>query len=99
MFNELGYIDEFDIVIATFHRRASKYSKLKQSDFMFRLANLPEKQICVKNAKVINNISEYPLDENFDKLVRIKKDINKEISFTDNKGYNYNIRKKPRYKQ
>ena len=44
MFNEMKFIDRFDVVIATFSMRRDKYS----NEYM-RLNSMPEKQICFKN--------------------------------------------------
>lgn len=63
MFNDMEYLKDYDVVIATFKRRANKYSGKPM-----RLKYMPEKQICVKNIckarpikfyKCLDKISEF----------------------------------------
>lgn len=54
MFNDMGYSEEYDVVIATFRRRGNKYSGLPM-----RLNFISEKQICVKKVEKASPIDFY----------------------------------------
>lgn len=69
LFNELGYDEKYDIIVATFTLRRDKMKfPCPRLDFY------PEKQICIKNEKCIKEIKEITITidekEEFDELIK-----------------------------
>lgn len=74
VYNELNYAEKYDVFIATFHRRQNKYS-----DEYYRINSLPEKQICIKNDKVVLNIGKYKYSKDKLELENFVEKINRPI--------------------
>lgn len=74
MFNDLGYMEYFDIVIATFKRRRNRYKGVGM-----RLDFIPEKQICVKNIDKVTQIEFYDCLEKIDEFKNYIGNLDKRI--------------------
>lgn len=88
IFSEYKYINKYDVVIASFETKKSKYKNNDRTRLNFVL----EKQICVKNLNVVYDIIEYNLKNEYDNLIYLMKEYNnkqKEITTysTKRKGY------------
>ncbi|MGM0410328.1 MAG: hypothetical protein ACQEQF_06145 [Bacillota bacterium] len=75
IYNELDYSKKFDVFVATFHGRKFKYKKNKH----YRINTLPEKQICIKNDKIILKIDKYNYSKDKLELENYIDKINKPI--------------------
>ncbi len=74
LFNKRDYDLKFDLVVAIFNRRSNKY---KGVEYGFKINTLPEKQICIKNQEIINNIKEYDYTQEKEELENLVNMINK----------------------
>ncbi|MFA5575939.1 MAG: hypothetical protein WCZ27_02625 [Tissierellaceae bacterium] len=88
MFNDMWYLDEYDIVIATFKRRSKKYVGNS-----IRLNHISEKQICVKNPQVVTPLSFCDCSHKVDEFQNLINSLyNAENPKNDNESLIYNAR-------
>lgn len=76
MFNEYGYKNKYDVVIASFSRRNNKY----KNNPITRLKHVMEKQICVKNIKIVEDINKKDFSGEYVKLNMLVDSLDKEIN-------------------
>lgn len=81
IFNDFGYKDKYDVVIATFSPKGINY-KGKSTRFEYRLEN----QICVKNKSVIKDIKEHNFKSMYNEFDLIYNKINKYKNSYNNKS-------------
>lgn len=95
MFNELNFLDDFDLVKAIFTLNQNKYQGVPT-----RLGYMSQEQICVKNLECVKRIEEYDFTENvatYEYMIRNMYFNNIiEESITDGKNitYKYSTQKK-----
>lgn len=88
MFEHMGFADEYDLVTATFANKAGRYRNLPMKS---RLAGIPQRQICVKNAGVIGNIV-------LDEIGERANDLEKQARWIyEQPPWNYAVERKSRY--
>lgn len=92
LFNELGYLEEFDVVKAIFTLYKEKYSNLNT-----RIGFIPQEQICVKNLSVIKKIEEYDYKDNLEEYQYTLK--NMYPNDDDEEGPYYKTKKHYKYKK
>ncbi|WP_346877598.1 hypothetical protein [Clostridium sp. UBA5712] len=91
MFSEYKYMNKYDLVIASFKRNNFKYKNSRT-----RLNYVLEKQICVKNLKVVYDIIEKDFENEYDNLYDLMKEYsNREqqnrVSYNKRKANPHNV--------
>jgi len=66
MFKEMRYNSNFDLIVAIFTRRKSNYGNA-----VLRLNYIPEKQLCVVNNNIIENIKEFDFKNKVSQYMRL----------------------------
>lgn len=90
MFSDMGYSEDFDLVVATFVRRREKYHGIK-----VRLNHIFEKQICIKNVDTATQIKIYECNDKVDEFEFQIENLYKIVPFDmlNKKAETYNKRR------
>lgn len=95
MFNDMGYSENFDLVIATFKRRSSKYKGIPM-----RIKYMSEKQICIKNKDKVTSIELYECEDKISEFEFLIENLYKITTspMVNNKDRTYISKKRKKYK-
>lgn len=95
LFNELGYKQFFDVVVATYTFNQNNYVNIEST----KQGYIVQLQYCVKNTHIIQNITEFDITSSIDEYLDIWEDLfptakpfgipDKSIYTVSDKGYDY----------